>query len=197
MNLVLASTSRYRRRLLARLGVSFDSVAPAVDEDDLKVEAERRGLSPRDTAEFIAVGKAESVARISPPDAVVIGGDQLVALDDEILGKPETEANAVEQLARMAGRAHELITSMAVCHRGKTRLVTDVTVLTIRKLSRDELAKYVAADQPLDCAGSYRIESRGIALFERIDTRDPSAIEGLPLLALTTILRELGVPVFG
>lgn len=122
----------------------------------------------------------------------MIGSDQLVALAGRVFGKPGNAEGAVDQLAAMAGRSHDLITALAVWHEGRTILHTDVTTLHMRPLTRAEIARYVAADRPLDCAGAYKIEERGIALFERIDTADHTAITGLPLIALTTILRALG-----
>lgn len=194
MELILASTSPYRRQQLERLGLSFRAVAPPFDEENAKGRLQRLGTSPRDLAERLATLKVESVAATFP-DAVVIGGDQLVSLDGEILGKPGTAECAVEQLLRMAGRAHDLITSLAAAHRGETRLHTDVTTLRMRPLTRAEVERYVAADSPLDCAGSYKIESRGIALFDEIRSADQTAITGLPMVALTTLLRDLGFSV--
>jgi septum formation protein len=194
VELILASTSPYRRQQLERLGIRFRAVAPQFDEDDAKVRLQRLGTSPRDLAERLAMLKAESVAATAP-DAVVIGGDQLVSLDGEILGKPGTTDGAVEQLLRMSGRPHDLITSIAAAHRGETRLHTDVTTLRMRTLTQSEVERYVAADSPLDCAGSYKIESRGIALFDEIRSSDQSAITGLPMIALTTLLRGLGFPI--
>ena len=189
MDLILASTSPYRRALLERLGVPFRCVAPPVDEAVLK--AERDAAGPRELAEHLAMAKAISVAE-REPHAVVIGGDQLVALDGSILGKPGTAERAVAQLRAMSGRTHELITSLVVLHGGRTYAHTDVTRLTVRRFTLDEIQRYVEADRPLDCSGSYKLEARGITLFERIDSDDHSAIIGTPLMALTTILRTIG-----
>jgi septum formation protein len=187
--LVLASTSPYRAALLRRLGVPFEALAPRVDEAALK--AGYAGLGPRALAEALAAAKARSLA-VGRPRSVLIGSDQLVALADALLGKPGTLAAARRQLAAQAGRSHELITAVAVVHAGRVVLHTDVTTLHMRPLSGREIARYVAADRPVDCAGAYKLEERGIALFERIDSADHSAITGLPLIALTTILRGLG-----
>ncbi|MGE5757116.1 MAG: Maf family protein [Planctomycetaceae bacterium] len=186
-DLVLGSTSRYRRALLERLGVPFRCRAPRVDEEALKTG----NLDPRSLAERLATAKAESLI-VDEPDATVIGSDQLVALAGRVFGKPGGAEGAVDQLAALAGRSHDLITALAVWHEGRTILHTDVTTLHMRPLTRAEIARYVAADRPLDCAGAYKLEERGIALFERIDTADHTAIIGLPLIALTTILRALG-----
>ncbi len=185
--LILASTSPYRRALLDRLGIEYRAVVPEVDEDSFKASI----ANPRALAESLAIAKAEGVSR-RWPDAVVIGSDQVAAIDGRALGKPGDQATAAEQLLQMQGRDHELITAMAVCRGDWQATHVDVTRLTMRALNPDEITRYVAADRPLDCAGSYKLESRGIALFERIDSADHTAIIGLPLIALTTILKGLG-----
>jgi len=186
--LILASTSAYRRALLERLGVAFRCESPAFDEEAFP----REGLAPRALAEALARGKAEAVAA-GRPDAVVVGCDQLVALEGRVLGKPGDADRAVDQLAAMSGRTHELITAMVVLARGRRFEHTDVSRLTMRRLDRAVLERYVARDRPVDCAGSYKLERGGIALFERIESQDHTAITGLPLLALVGILAELGV----
>ena len=137
------------------------------------------------------MAKASSLAGEEPGSAI-IGCDQLVSFDGRIFGKPGTVDRAVDQLAAMAGQTHELITALVVIRGDETFRHTDVTRLRMRPLSRDAIERYVAADRPLDCAGSYKLESRGIVLFDRIESDDHSAITGLPLIALVTILRELG-----
>lgn len=192
MNLILASTSPYRRALLERLGLPFTCARPAIDEDQLKLELGL--LTPAAVASRLAEAKALSLAEAFP-SATLIGSDQLVSHDGQVLGKPGDAARAEAQLAALAGTTHELITALAVCHEGMVLAHLDVARLRMRPLNRDEIARYVGADDPIDCAGSYKLESRGIALFEAIDARDHSAITGLPLIALTSILRELGYPV--
>jgi septum formation protein len=189
MDLILASTSPYRRAQVERLGVPFRAVAPPVDEEALK--SEWGAIDPRELAERLARAKAEGVAR-SEPDAVVIGGDQLVAFEGSILGKPGTTGQAIAQLAAMSGRSHDLITALAVIRGDRLYARTDVTKMTLRPLTLEEIRRYVEADRPLDCAGSYKLEARGIALFDRIESEDHSAIVGVPMIALTTILREIG-----
>jgi len=185
--IVLASTSPYRRALLDRLGVPFRCRSPRCDEDVV------RGHEPdaRTVAERLAFAKAASVLA-DEPDAAIIGCDQLVAFRGEIFGKPATVARAIEQLSRMAGQTHELYTSLVVVHRERVIRHTDVTTLRMRSVPRAAIERYVAADRPLDCAGSYKLESRGIVLFDRIQTDDHTAITGLPLIALVSILGELG-----
>jgi septum formation protein len=187
LGIVLASASPYRRALLERLGVPFRWRAPNVDEDALKAE----GLEPRALAERLASAKALSLVD-EEPAATILGGDQLVAFRGAIFGKPGTVERAIEQLSAMAGASHTLITALAIWHQGEMFLHTDVTTLQMRPLSRSEITRYVEADLPLDCAGSYKLEERGIALFERIDSADHTAITGMPLIALVTILRQLG-----
>ncbi len=190
-DLVLASTSPYRRELLARLGLPFRTVAPTCDEEALKDPA----LTPRELAERLAEAKARSIAA-TQPDATVIGSDQVAALQHGnrwlVLGKPGSPERAVEQLGQLAGRTHLLITAMVVVHRGRLIRHTDQTRLAMRPLTRDQLERYVAADQPVDCAGAYKLEARGIGLFDRIASEDHTAITGLPLLALGRILAECG-----
>jgi septum formation protein len=186
--LVLASTSRYRAELLARLRVPFVAAAPDCDEDAYKAA----GLAPQALAETLALLKAESL-REAHPDAAILGGDQVASIDDAILSKPGSEAAARAQLALLAGRTHTLITAVALLWRGRILRHTDVTRLTMRPLTAEQIARYVAADQPLDCGGSYRLESLGVALFSRIESEDHTAIVGLPLLALTAMLGEIGI----
>jgi septum formation protein len=187
MDLILASTSPYRRDLLARLGLRFRCVAPPIDEEALKDD-----LAPAfDLAERLAAAKASSVFR-GEPDTVVIGSDQLISCDSRVFGKPGTSELAIAQLLALAGREHALITSVAVADRDGVEVDTVVARLTIRSLTREEAERYVTADQPFDCAGSYRIEGLGIALFERIDVEDQTAIIGLPLMTVCRMLRSRG-----
>jgi septum formation protein len=187
--LVLASTSGYRRSLLERLGVPFRCRAPLCDESALQREAV--DLEPRRLAEALALAKAASLAG-SEPGSTIIGCDQLVSFGGRVFGKPGTAERAVDQLLRMCGQEHELITALVVIRGTDVFRHTDVTRLRMRPLGRDAIERYVAADRPFDCAGSYKLESRGIVLFERIQSEDHSAVTGLPLIALVTILRELG-----
>ncbi len=189
MELILASTSPYRRSLIERLGLPFRCVDPQVDEDALKTRM--AGATPRELAASLARAKAEAVAA-REPHATVIGGDQVVSLAGKILGKPGTEERAIQQLRAMSGRSHDLITAIHIMHHGKSYAHQDAATLTIRPLTLQEISRYVASDRPLDCAGSYKLESMGISLFERIESEDQTAIIGVPLIALTTILRSLG-----
>ena len=187
LDLILASTSRYRRELLERLCLPFRAIAPACDEDALKDPT----LAPRALADLLALAKARSLAGAHPA-ATIIGSDQVAELDGAILGKSGSPDRALAQLAAMAGREHRLITAMVVIHDGRAHAHTEVATLRMRPLSREQLARYVERDAPLDCAGSYKLERGGVALFERIDSADDTAIVGLPLLALTRILAGIG-----
>lgn len=188
MRIILGSTSRYRRELLSRLRFDFECHAPPVDEEPYK----RSGASPVSIASVLAVAKAESLIGLDP-DAVIIGSDQVVDLDGEVLGKPGTPAAAIEQLEQLAGREHRLITAVAIWHQYRTQLYVDSTLLVMRELTREEIARYVALDDPCDCAGSYKIESLGISLFDAIESSDQTAIMGLPLIAVTRLLRAAGI----
>jgi septum formation protein len=188
-DIVLASTSGYRRALLERLGLPFRCIPPRCDEVAIKTAQLEK--APRLLAETLALAKATSLVA-DEPEAAIIGCDQLVSFQGRIFGKPGTIARAIDQLAAMAGQSHELITALVVIRGERTFRHTDITTLRMRPLSRAAIERYVAADRPLDCAGSYKLESRGIALFDQIETNDHTAITGLPLIALATILCELG-----
>ena len=186
--LILASTSPYRSELLRRLGLHFEARAPLCDEEALK----RAGEDPAAQATRLALAKAQSLAA-SAPDAFILGGDQLVELDGEILGKPHSTENAIAQLSRMRGKTHRLLTAFALaCPGGEQITHLDIHHMRLRALGDAEIRRYVAHDRPLDCAGSYKIEALGISLCERIEGEDFSAITGLPLMALCRVLRERG-----
>jgi septum formation protein len=189
-DLVLASTSPYRRMLLERLGIPFRCLAPRFDEAAFPAA----GLDPLELVESLATEKTRSV-EAEAPGATIIGSDQLVSLDGTIYGKPGTAEQAVEQLVSMSGRSHQLFTAMVVRHLDRTIRHVDVTILRMRPLDVEAIRRYVDRDKPYDCAGSYKLEEGGIALFERIETEDHTAITGLPLITLVTILRELGYPI--
>ena len=185
--LVLASTSRHRRDLLTRAGIPFEAVAPAFDE-----EAAKDGRPPEQLAAYLARAKAESIGRHRPGD-IIVGCDQIAVHRGEQLGKPGTRAAAIAQLGRLAGDRHRLVTAMAVMRGNDVQEHLEVAELTMRALTPEQIPRYIDADGPLDCAGSYRLESRGVTLFESITSNDHSAIVGLPLLALVRILASLGV----
>ena len=191
LQILLASSSRYRRELLGRLLPSFDSVSPDVDEHafhDLEP-------TPDMLAQRLAMEKTLAVFRRFP-EAIVIGSDQLADLNGQVLGKPGTVSAAVDQLLFMSGKTHRLLTAVCIAAPGKPLIsIMDATRLTMRSLSPEEALRYVERDQPLDCAGSYKIESLGISLFEKIETEDFTAIMGLPLIRVAQTLRELDVAI--
>jgi septum formation protein len=194
--LILASSSAYRRELLARLRLPFESVSPEIIETALP------GESPPATALRLARAKAAAVAA-SAPGALVIGSDQVATLDGEQIGKPGTHANALAQLRKMRGRRVVFHTALCLwdgraADPGQAAQVENVQAfVTFRDLPDEELDAYLRIEQPYDCAGSAKNEGLGIAILERIESGDPTALTGLPLIALTTMLRRAGVRFFG
>ncbi|MFH1819815.1 MAG: Maf family nucleotide pyrophosphatase [Pseudomonadota bacterium] len=188
--LVLASTSRYRRELLSRLHIPFDILAPDVDEIPLPNEA------PSATALRLSALKAQAAA-LTHPDALIIGSDQVLMLDDEQLGKPGDFDKAFAQLKKMQGKAMVFHTALTLLNSrsGHTQTRDVPTVVHIRPLSDAQIIAYLHKEQPYDCAGSAKSESLGIALMERMDSPDPTALIGLPLMALTGMLLNEGVDV--
>ena len=188
--IVLASTSRYRAELLHRLLDDFEQIAPDVDEQPLSGEA------PAARAARLAAAKATAVSA-KHRDAVVIGSDQVAALGDAILHKPGSRDNAHEQLRASSGNVVHFHTGLCVCDGcdGRLQSYTDETRVVFRTLSDEEIRRYLAREHPLDCAGSFKSEGAGIALFERIESADPTALVGLPLIALARLLRASNIPV--
>ena len=186
-SLVLASTSPYRRVLLERLGLDFTVARPEVDESP------RSDESPRILAERLALAKAEAVLADLDGDSWVIGSDQVAELDGRPLGKPGSHERAVAQLQSMSGREVRFLTALCLAGPHARRLhALDITTVRFRALGNDEIERYVVREQPLDCAGSFRCEGLGIALFDEIENRDPTALIGLPLIATARLLREAG-----
>ena len=188
--IVLASTSKYRRGLLARLGLPFEVASPHVDETALPDEA------PPDTARRLAEAKARAVvARF--PQALIIGSDQIAVLGQMTLGKPGDHAHAVRQLRAMRGKEVVFHTALCVCDAASGRAQTRVVPFYVRfrEYSDDQLERYLLREQPYDCAGSARCEGLGIALIAEMRGDDPNALVGLPLIALTEMLAALGVSV--
>lgn len=183
--IILASTSRYRRELLERLGLPFEARAPGVVEDVAPGEA------PAAMAGRLALAKARSIAA---PGALVIGSDQVASLDGRILRKPGSADAAVAQLAACQGKAVLFHTAVAVVATGSGETLehVDCTEVRFRRLDRAALEQYVRLESPLDCAGSFKSEGLGVALFERISSEDPTALIGLPLIFVADALRRLG-----
>lgn len=189
--LVLGSTSRYRRELLSRLNVPFDVAAPDVDETPLP------GELPAALAQRLALAKAQVVAA-KYPEAVVIGSDQVADLNGQSLGKPGTHEKAIVQLRMMRGHTVIFQTALAVVCLESGFVQQDIAAVSVlfRDLSDDEIETYLRIEQPYDCAGSAKSEGLGIALLERIDNDDPTALIGLPLIRTARMIRAAGVKLF-
>ncbi|MEY2777852.1 MAG: Maf-like protein [Pseudomonadota bacterium] len=187
--LILASTSPYRRELLGRLGLPFECRSPGVDETALPGEA------PLALAIRLARAKAQAVLTQSP-DAVVIGSDQVALCEGRVLGKPGTPDKAIEQLQWQRGRVTEFHTAFAVL-RGSQSVEEVVTTRVVwrsaRELSDERLANYVALERPFDCAGAAKSEGLGIALLSQVESTDPTALIGLPLIRVCQALSDLGM----
>jgi septum formation protein len=186
--LVLGSTSRYRAELLRRLGLDFELRAPGTEE------TERTGEAPALRAMRLATAKATD-AGAGLPDALVIGSDQVAELDGQLLEKPGSAARAYDQLTACSGRSVHFHTALCLFDTASGQLHThlDLTRVHFRRLDGSEIRRYIESEQPLDCAGSFKCEGLGISLFERIENNDPTALIGLPLIALTQLLRAAGV----
>jgi MAF protein len=190
MHLILASTSVYRGALLERLGLAFDTMAPEVDEIPLP------GETPAALVARLSSLKAQAGAATAT-DALVIGSDQVAVLGDAILGKPGTVANARAQLSRLSGKAVVFLTGLCLLNSKTWEQQTAVieTPVRFRELSATRIADYVEREQPLDCAGAFKSEGLGIALFEELGGKDPNALIGLPLIELCSMLERAGVDV--
>ncbi|MBU3653588.1 MAG: septum formation inhibitor Maf [Limnohabitans sp.] len=190
--LILGSTSRYRRELLARLHLPFEVAAPHVDETP------QVGERPEALARRLALAKARAVAA-RHPQAVVIGSDQVADLDGEPLGKPGTHERAVAQLRRMRGRTVIFQTALSVVCQASGFEMSDLAAVKVRfrALTDAEIETYLRREEPYDCAGSAKSEGLGIALLESIDNDDPTALVGLPLIRTAHMLRAAGLPLLG
>ena len=200
MPLILASSSVYRRELLQRLRLPFECVSPAIDE------SARPDETPATTAVRLALKKARAVAAAHPqavalqyPGAVVIGSDQVAELDGTPLGKPGNHANAVCQLRAMRGQRVVFHTALCLLDAasGRHQLENAVTTVLLRALTDAQIERYLQLEQPYDCAGSAKVESLGIALAEKITSDDPTALIGLPLIMLVSMLKREGIEVLG
>lgn len=186
--LVLASTSPYRRELLGRLGLPFASTRPDTDETALP------GETPEALVARLAELKARSVAT-RHPDALVIGSDQVAVLDGEVIGKPGTAERARAQLARASGRSVRFLTGLCLLDATSddAQVLVEPFTVHFRRLDAARIARYVDAEQPYDCAGSFKSEGLGITLFARLEGDDPNSLVGLPLIRLVDLLAERGV----
>jgi septum formation protein len=188
--LILGSTSRYRKELLERLRLGFECIAPDVDETPLA------GESPHDLAQRLAIAKANEVAACHP-DSVVIGSDQVADLNGQTLGKPGNFERASAQLQAMRGQTVVFHTAVAVVCKATAFLQVDMASVKVvfRNLSDTEITTYLQAEEPYDCAGSAKSEGLGIALLERIDSDDPTALIGLPLIRTVRMIKAAGIDI--
>jgi len=197
---VLASGSQYRARLLGRLGIEFEVMSPNIDETAL-IDESASELSIR-----LAREKADKVcqmlSQVSPSDGeqsteghLIIASDQVACCGSIVLGKPETFEQAKRQLASMSGQCVDFFTSLCILQRPSNRYFTDldVTRATLRILDEASIERYIAIDKPLDCAGSFKVESMGICLFDSVSNNDPTGLVGLPLIKVCEGLRQFGV----
>ncbi len=184
--IVLASSSPYRRGLLDRFLDEYDAVSPDIDESN------EQGLSPQDLASHLARKKAETVSK-NARDALIIGADQLAVLDDQVLGKPGDHQKAVEQLLAASGKSVRFLTAVCILDPvGRKRYEhVDTTTVRFRDFDRRLAESYLRHDQPYDCAGSFKIEGAGFVLFEAVNTDDPTALIGLPMIWVSDVLLEL------
>ena len=189
-NIVLASSSPYRKELLSRVLNDFSCESPDIDETPFPDE------EPVEHVARLAEQKAMTVS-LNHPDSIIIGSDQICVLDGQILGKPHTEEKAIQQLQACTGKTVIFYTSLCVLESGQQAKTIDVVVteVSFRVLEKGEIERYVQREQPLDCAGSFKCEGLGIALFESLSSKDPTALIGLPLITLAQSLRKLGVQV--
>jgi septum formation protein len=194
--LILASSSKYRKELLSRLHIPFEILIPDIDETPTA------GETPETTAMRLAREKSLAILERAP-GALVIGSDQVATLDGEQMGKPGSHENALKQLQKMRGQKIIFHTALCLCDgrlphdREKAIQLKNVqTIVTFRNLPDHELDAYLRIEQPYDCAGSAKNEGLGIALIEKIESTDPTALTGLPLIALTSMLRQAGAPFF-
>ena len=187
----LASSSRYRRELLSRLGLSFEVDSPDIDESRL----------PAETADTLvrrlAEAKAREVAKRTGVASLIIGSDQVSVLDGEILGKPGNFTNNIKQLQAASGRRVQFLTGLCLLNAASGARQVDVIEFAVqfRRLSSDQVEHYVRSEKPYDCAGGFKSEGLGIALFESMHGDDPSALVGLPLIRLTDMLRNEGIDI--
>lgn len=188
--LILASSSPFRQDLLRRLGVEFTALSPEVDE------RAREGEAPEDLARRLAEAKARRIAQ-DHPDALIIGSDQVAVLNGRMVGKPGGHAAAVAQLSAASGQTLRFFTALCLLNTVENRLQVDVVTcdVTFRRLTGAEIESYLRREQPYGCAGSFKSEALGIALMERLEGPDPTALIGLPLIRLTRMLAAEGIKV--
>lgn len=189
-SIVLASSSIYRRQLLEKLGLPFVFASPSINETP------NPGETPRTLVARLATQKAQALAQ-QYPTSLIIGSDQVACLDDDILGKPGNQENAFQQLQACSGRRVEFLTGLCLLDsaHGTSQTIVEPFAVHFRQLSNQQIQNYLAREQPYDCAGSFKSESLGIALFKKLEGDDPNTLIGLPLIRLVELLQESGVSV--
>lgn len=190
--LVLASTSPYRRELLERLGIPFETASPDVDE------TRTDGETPEQLVKRLAESKARAVAE-AYPDALIIGSDQVAVLDNKILGKPGNHENAIQQLSNASGKKVLFLTGLCLLNTAtdKTQIKVDNFSVEFRQLSTSQIENYLQREKPYDCAGSFKSEGLGISLFKKMEGDDPNALIGLPMITLINMLSVEEIDVLG
>ncbi|MGV6826702.1 MAG: Maf family protein [bacterium] len=190
LNLVLGSTSPFRQELLRKLNIPFSLDSPSVDETRLE------GESPEQLVRRMAEEKARAVAG-NHPNSLIIGSDQVACLGEEILGKPGNRDNAIAQLSMMSGRQVVFLTGLCLHNTasGNTQVVVEPFTVVFRELTRDQIERYLDAEEPYNCAGSFKSEALGISLFEKLEGDDPNSLIGLPLIRLVDMLAVEGLAI--
>lgn len=189
--IVLASSSPYKKELFERLDIPFTSCSPVFCEENFK----KKGMLPGELALFLAEKKAESLIK-NFPNALIIGCDQIAVIGDEILSKPGTHKQAISQLLALQGKTHHLLTAISIINGNNQEQFIEKTALKMRSLTRSQIESYLKTDKPYNCAGSYMLEKKGITLFNSINTEDYTSIIGLPLMKISTILINQGIKLF-
>ncbi len=187
---VLGSTSPFRKELLGRLGIPFTTASPDVDETALD------GESPQDLVTRLSLAKAQAVAA-DHPESLIIGSDQVACNDGKILGKPGNRENALQQLSEASGKRISFYTGLCLLNTesGRSQVICEPFHVHFRALDKSQIERYLDAEQPYNCAGSFKSEGLGIALFERMEGDDPNSLIGLPLIRLVAMLEEEGVSI--
>ncbi len=188
INLILASSSPYRRSLLQRLEIPFESESPDVDESELE------GETPTDLVLRLAEIKAAAIAPAFP-ESLIIGSDQVAIADDEILSKPGNHENAITQLKKVSGKSIVFLTGLCVINTANNNIQKDCIRYTVhfRDLTEDEIERYLLQEKPYDCVGSFKSEAYGVSLMQRMEGDDPTSLIGLPLIRLSEMLRNEGL----
>lgn len=191
MEIILASSSKYRKELLTKLGIKFKAISPDINEDIIK---ESKDIDFSQKAVKLATEKANAIYK-NHPDSLVIGSDQICHNDNEIFSKSGSIDRSFEILTSLNGKTHYLTTAYCIKTANETITHTNITTLKMRKLSDLQIKNYLNLDKPIDCAGSYKLEQNGISLFESVQTDDYTAIIGLPIIQLGNDLSQLGISI--